>query len=145
MVGGQVLDLQADGRIAGVRPSDERGLESIHRRKTGALIRSALRLGVYAAGRRETAAIDRFAEAFGLLFQVTDDLLDATGSAEQAGKKTGKDSARGKLTYPGLLGIDASREKARQLARDAVLAAESFGERGRVLAELANYVVQRDR
>ncbi|MFO0851264.1 MAG: polyprenyl synthetase family protein [Gemmataceae bacterium] len=128
-------------------------LEDIHRRKTGALFRSALRLGVYAA-RELTEAdedpqvlgyIDRYAAAFGLAFQVTDDLLDVEGSAESAGKRVGKDAARGKLTYPGLLGVDASRRKAAELGQEAVAAAERLGPGGRPLADLARYVVERDR
>ena len=165
MVAGQVLDLQADGRIADrgsrientpVSDASEKRvslLEAIHRRKTGALFRSALRLGVYAAqAERQNgiephtlAAIDRYAAAFGLAFQVTDDLLDATGDAGKTGKRVGKDAARGKLTYPGLLGIETSRRKAMELGQEAVTAAESLGSSGQPLAELARYVVSRDR
>lgn len=145
MVGGQVLDLTADGRIAG---PEAPGLEAIHRRKTGALFRSALRLGVYSAGVTDAeplAAADDYAAAFGLAFQVTDDLLDVEGSAAAAGKRVGKDAARGKLTYPGLLGVGASRAKAAELAREAVAAAGRLGPGGEPLAELARYVVDRDR
>ena len=165
MVGGQVLDLEAEGRfafpgepamsVAGfVAPTQGLAqLETIHRRKTGALFRSALRLGVFAAqaetdhgvNTKTLAAIDRYAAAFGLAFQVTDDLLDVESSAEQTGKRVGKDAARGKLTYPGLLGIDASRRRALELGQDAVTAAEQLGPSGQPLAELARYVVQRDR
>jgi geranylgeranyl diphosphate synthase type II len=145
MVGGQVLDLIADGRIAGGGSGVE--LEAIHRAKTGALFRSSLRLGAYAAGAgAETlAAIDAYAAAFGLAFQVTDDLLDAEGSADKAGKRVGKDAARGKLTYPGLLGVAASRRKATELGQEAVAAAERLGPGGRPLAGLARFVVERDR
>ena len=160
MVGGQVLDLQASG---GCQPPDsgtveESGgsrpplaLESIHRRKTGALFRSSLRLGLYAAhGEREDgvkpqllADADAYASAFGLAFQVTDDLLDVEGTAEQLGKRAGKDAAKGKLTYPGLLGIEASRAKAHELGNDAVAAAERLG--SPLLVKLARHVVERDR
>ena len=174
MVGGQVLDLEAEGKICwnpersegvgGVHPvtafpvptggsRGEGGLEDIHRKKTGALFRSALRIGVHAAqaerasgaDRSALAAIDRYAAAFGLAFQVTDDLLDVESSAEATGKRVGKDAARGKLTYPGLLGVEASRRKAEQLGRDAVTAATEFGPAGDPLAALARYVVERDR
>ena len=157
MVGGQVLDLEADGKIFAdsqqESPNTLPRLEAIHRRKTGALFRSALRLGIYTAqAERPQGAdaealktIDRYASAFGLAFQITDDLLDVESSADKTGKRVGKDAARGKLTYPGLLGIEASRNKAKELGREAVLAAESLGAGGEPLAELARFVVQRDR
>ncbi len=149
MVGGQVLDLTAEGRING----ESNDLETIHRKKTGALFRSALRLGVYAAqadtvagvNAETLAAIDDYAAAFGLAFQVTDDLLDVESSAEKAGKHVNKDAARGKLTYPGLLGIAGSRAKAEALGEEAVAAAERLGPNARPLADLARYVVTRDR
>ena len=143
MVGGQVLDLNAQGRhTLGV-------LEDIHRRKTGALFRSALRLGLYAA-QAETGIdpaargrIDEYAETFGLAFQVTDDLLDVEGSADKAGKRVGKDAARGKLTYPGLLGVSESRRLAAELGRTAAAAADALG--SGPLARLARFVISRDR
>ena len=92
----------------------------------------------------KTASFSAYhAEAFGLLFQVTDDLLDVESTADQAGKRVGKDAARGKLTYPGLLGIEESRRKASELGQQAKAAAERLG--SPLLAELAQYVVQRDR
>ena len=145
MVGGQTLDLIADGRIGGPVPTTVADLEAIHRRKTGALIRSAARLGVYAAGRTDTARLDQYTDALGLLFQVTDDLLDVQSTEAATGKRVGKDAARGKLTYPGLLGVEASRRKATELCAEAVKAADAFGPAGRTLAELARWVVSRDR
>src|SRR5262249_27549594 len=123
----------------------------IHRRKTGALFRSSLRLGVYAAQAERPegvhpdtlAAADDYAAAFGLLFQVTDDLLDVTGTADKTGKRVGKDAARGKLTYPGLLGVEESRRRAAKLGQEAVAAAAALG--SSLLARLAKYVVERDR
>jgi geranylgeranyl diphosphate synthase type II len=179
MVGGQVIDLQAEGRIPEVRgqkpeirrqksegkevqgscsstdlcprTSDLSRLEDLHARKTGALFRSSLRLGVFAAQAERPAgadpeslaAVDEYAGAFGLLFQVTDDLLDVESTAEAAGKRVGKDAARGKLTYPALLGVEESRRKAAELGRQAVAAAERLG--SPLLAALAQYVVNRDR
>jgi geranylgeranyl diphosphate synthase type II len=174
MVGGQVLDLEAEGRIernlspkeGGEKSTDQPlappsllgkgvgvldSLEAIHRRKTGALFRSALRLGVYAAqGERDGAAdpqaladADAYAAAFGLAFQVTDDLLDVESTSDKAGKRVGKDATRGKLTYPGLLGVEESRRWAAKLGQDAVAAAERLG--SDPLVELAKYVVRRDR
>ncbi|MCU0705646.1 MAG: polyprenyl synthetase family protein [Fimbriiglobus sp.] len=156
MVGGQVLDLIADGRIAagtgdGASGSRQVELEQIHRLKTGALFRSSLRLGVYAAQAErpegingdQLAAIDEYAAAFGLAFQVTDDLLDVESSAEATGKRVGKDAARGKLTYPQVLGVEGSREKAASLGRQAMAAADRLG--SAPLAALAEFVVTRDR
>ncbi|HEX4610273.1 MAG TPA: polyprenyl synthetase family protein [Urbifossiella sp.] len=171
MVGGQVLDLAAEGRIAqdpsptppprgeGLSPPSLGGkgdgglgfLETIHRLKTGALFRASLRLGVHAAQAERPGGADPvalaaaadYAAAFGLAFQVTDDLLDVVGSAEKAGKRVGKDATRGKLTYPGLLGVPESRRRAADLGRDAVKAAARLG--SDPLARLARYVVERDR
>jgi len=186
MVGGQVLDLIADGRIltsplegevgegnartgrgvgssqhtplpvAPQPPSPSRGegdLETIHRLKTGALFRSSLRLGVYAAqaerpegvNAEQLAAIDEYASAFGLAFQVTDDLLDVESSTEVTGKRVGKDAARGKLTYPRVLGVEGSRRKAADLGRQAVEAANRLGPAAHPLVALAEFVVTRDR
>jgi len=150
MVGGQVLDLAAEGRIESSAPADTvASLEAIHRRKTGALFRAALRLGVHAAqGERGAdpaalAAADDYAAAFGLAFQVTDDLLDVESTAEKTGKRVNKDAARGKMTYPGLLGAFESRLRAEELAVTAMTAAIRLGSSH--LFELAKYVVRRDR
>ena len=148
MVGGQTLDLIADGKIAGRAPTTAADLEAIHRRKTGALIRSAARLGVYATDAHDPDALTAatcYADALGLLFQVTDDLLDVQSTEEATGKRVGKDAGRGKLTYPGLLGVEASRRKATELCAEAVKAAEAFGPAGRKLADLARWVASRDR
>jgi geranylgeranyl diphosphate synthase type II len=167
MVGGQVLDLAAEGRLSPTLPPVGEGaggrgrfgpgegsvglLEAIHRRKTGALFRAAVRLGVYAAQGERPAGADPatlaaaadYADALGLLFQVTDDLLDAEGCATKAGKRVGKDAGRGKLTYPGLLGVEESRRRAADLGREAVAAAGRL--KSGPLARLAEYVVERDR
>ena len=148
MVGGQTLDLAAEGRIAA---REAVGLEDIHRRKTGALFRSALRLGLYAAQAErddgvnlsDLAAIDDYAAAFGLLFQITDDLLDVESTPDKTGKRVNKDAGRGKLTYPGLLGVEESRRRAEELGRRAVAAAGRLN--SELLAKLARSVVERDR
>jgi geranylgeranyl diphosphate synthase type II len=152
MVGGQVLDLTADGKIPGSadRSDTVEGLEDVHGRKTGALFRAAVRMGVF-AGRgpnppvRELQAVDDYARSFGLAFQVTDDLLDAAGSSAATGKRVRKDAARGKLTYPGLIGVDASRRLAARLATEAEAAAATFGSAGARLGALSRFVVTRDR
>jgi geranylgeranyl diphosphate synthase type II len=125
-------------------------LENIHRRKTGALFRTALLLGVHAAeevlGEIDPHTLRHaagYADAFGLAFQVTDDLLDVQGTAEKAGKRVGKDAGRGKLTYPRLLGVDESRRRAVDLGGQAVAAARRLG--SEPLADLARYVVSRER
>ncbi len=152
MVGGQVLDLIADGRISGPTPTTEAELAALHGRKTGALFRAALRLGVrhnptadHDAYDGAGLAAEAYADAFGLLFQVTDDLLDVQSTEAATGKRVGKDAGRGKLTYPGLLGVEASRRKANDLCAEAVAAAETFGPAGRKLADLARWVASRDR
>lgn len=155
MVGGQVMDLAAENRLGlnGNVPRTPEALEGIHRRKTGALFRACLRLGQLAAqGERAggpepklQTQLDRFAAAFGLMFQVTDDLLDVESTADQAGKRVGKDAERGKLTYPGLLGIDESRRRARMLFQEAVSAVEGIGPAARPLMDLARFVIERDR
>ncbi len=166
MVGGQALDLIADGKIAGPAPATVADLEAIHRRKTGALIRAAAMLGYYAAKELDPAwspadmhddtwAVCKYADALGLLFQVTDDLLDVESTEAATGKRVNKDAGRGKLTYPGLLGVEASRRKADELCAEAVAAAGWLTEHfkstdgrpdaGRKLADLARWVVRRDR
>jgi geranylgeranyl diphosphate synthase type II len=146
MIAGQVLDLEAVSREEG-RDLRVEDLEAVHRRKTGALFRSSLRLGAYAAGAgpEALAAIDDYAAAFGLAFQIADDLLDVESTSDKTGKRVGKDAARGKLTYPGLIGVAASRQRATELGHDAVAAAERFGPGGQPLARLARFAVERDR
>ena len=153
MVGGQMLDLEAESPAGSETVRGVGDLETIHRLKTGTLFRTALRLGLFAAQAERPDGVDPvamrhlddYAAAFGLAFQVTDDLLDVESSAELAGKRVGKDAALGKLTYPGLLGVPESRARAAELGRSAVSAAEALGERARPLAALARFVVQRDR
>src|SRR5439155_21275869 len=88
---------------------------------------------------------DEYGRCFGLAFQITDDLLDVEGTADQAGKRVRKDAGRGKLTYPGLLGVAESRRRAERLCREACDALSPLGPAGQRLAQLARYVVERDR
>jgi geranylgeranyl diphosphate synthase type II len=154
MVAGQVLDLAAEGKVPRApAPRTATDLEGVHARKTGALFLAALRLGLLAAqGERpggpdagDREALDRFGRAFGLAFQIADDLLDVQGSSDRAGKRVGKDAARGKLTFPGLLGVDESRRRVRDLYNEAAQAAETLGPAAGPLAELARVVAERDR
>ncbi len=143
MVGGQMADLLAEGRQDGTALA----LEAIHRRKTGALLRASLGLGAIAAGadERTRQALDTYGRAVGLAFQIVDDLLDVQGDEAKLGKRVGKDTGLGKWTYPGFLGIEDSRRKARLLAEEAAAALAPLGERGARLAALAWDLVERDR
>jgi geranylgeranyl diphosphate synthase type II len=142
MVGGQMADLEAEGR----NDATLEALEAIHRRKTGALLRASLRLGALVAGAPEPTlrALDAYGEAVGLAFQIIDDLLDVEGSEAKLGKRVGKDNGLGKWTYPGLLGIAGSRQRASQLAREATAALAPLGPRGALLEALAMYLLERD-
>ncbi|MEM0924886.1 MAG: polyprenyl synthetase family protein [Planctomycetota bacterium] len=120
-------------------------LEQVHRRKTGALFRASLELGGLLGGGtpEQQRALQRFADQVGLAFQVVDDLLDHTAEEASMGKRVGKDLERGKLTYPGLLGVDRTRERARQLVNDAKCELKFFGPAAWRLASLADYVLER--
>jgi geranylgeranyl diphosphate synthase type II len=121
-------------------------LTSIHRRKTGAMIRISLRLGGMVAGaeRPQLESLDRYGENIGLAFQVVDDLLDIRSSQEIMGKRTGKDSDRGKLTFPSLFGLDRSTQYAAQLVNEACESLAVFGQRAAGLEALARYVQERN-
>jgi farnesyl diphosphate synthase len=141
MAGGQAVDLAS----VGAKLSQDE-LESMHRMKTGALIRASVRLGA-ACGRplepHESVALDAYAAAAGLAFQVTDDVLDVEGSASSLGKTAGKDVAQGKPTFVTCLGVAAARERAEALRKEARAALAPFGGAGRRLAELADWIVLR--
>jgi len=140
MVGGQMLDLLAEGRKVTLKE-----LETIHRLKTGALITASVKAGALIGGgnRAEVAALTGYGEKFGLAFQVTDDLLDVEGEAAEMGKATGMDAQRHKATYPGLLGVDQAKEWARRLVDEAVSELKPFGENAEPLRELARYLLVR--
>jgi geranylgeranyl diphosphate synthase type II len=142
MVGGQADDLQAESL-----PATLETLEAIHRRKTGAMILAALRLGAFIAGASESrlTALDIYGKNLGMAFQITDDLLDAAGDEQVVGKRVGKDLDRGKLTFPGLLGVEESRRRAEQLIDGACDALTGFGSRAEHLEALARYVLERNR
>lgn len=184
MVGGQILDLEADrgpfsrktsqltpenyskersdSEQAAVRPEDldkqnsnpasgdgrfrVEQLIQIHRMKTGALITAALELGaaVARATPPQRQALVSYGQCAGLAFQIADDLLDVTGNNEKLGKETGRDSELGKLTYPSLIGVEASRQKADTLIEEACNALEIFGSKADPLQQLARFIVERD-
>ncbi len=115
MVGGQAVDLQAAGQVPGSTVDlDQQGLQAMHARKTGALIRASATSGAIMAGASEVVldAIDRYAAEVGLAFQIVDDILDVEGDAASLGKSAGKDAVGNKPTYPRLFGLDESRKLA---------------------------------
>jgi geranylgeranyl diphosphate synthase, type II len=122
-------------------------LESIHQRKTGAMIQVSLRLGalVAHASPEQLAALDRYGRRIGLTFQITDDLLDVQSNEATLGKRVGKDAKLGKLTFPGLLGLDRSIQYAQQLVMEAQQDVQGFGANGESLRVLAAYVLRRNR
>jgi len=142
MVGGQQLDLDGEGQTATVEAAT-----AIHLRKTAALLQAAVLVGAVLAGSSgyEQQALGRYGQALGLAFQVADDVLDATSSAEQLGKSPGKDREQKKLTYVAAAGVAAARRQARKLAREAVAALEPFRRRPAcaVLRGLAELAVER--
>ncbi|MGP3590223.1 (2E,6E)-farnesyl diphosphate synthase [Vagococcus sp. WN89Y] len=146
MCGGQALDLAAEGEQVSLQ-----ALEQIHRHKTGALIRAAVRMGALSAGDKGREALpylDSYAQNIGLAFQVQDDILDVVGDTATLGKRQGADQQLGKSTYPALLGLEQARIKARDLIDDArqalsLLSAQSLDTT--VLEALANYIIQRDK
>ena len=147
MIHGQVHDTL--GGLDPAHPPLEQ-VASIHANKTGALIAAACRMGVLAAQpageQAPAAALDamtRYAHALGLVFQITDDLIDVTQSADHAGKRTGKDAAAGKLTYPGVLGLDGARDAAREHAAEAQDALAGFSSAADPLRALCNQVLSR--
>ncbi len=140
MIGGQVLDILAEGRqVTGAE------LSEIHRRKTGALITASVRLGAMAAGVSPSTlgALTTFGNHIGLAFQIVDDILDVTSTPEQLGKATQKDVSAGKNTYPAVHGLAASRAKAEGELAAGIRVLEAFGERGAGLGALARFVVER--
>jgi geranylgeranyl diphosphate synthase type II len=163
MVGGQVEDLAcarqtaANGELVPGSESAQghslEALESIHARKTGALFGACLRLGVWSVqGERPAgpepailAALDEYGVCFGQAFQITDDLLDVQGNADQIGKRVQKDAGRGKLTYPGLLGVAESRRRAESLCQEARDVLQPFGHNGERLSALTYMVLERKR
>ena len=140
MVGGQMLDLMAEGRRISFKE-----LELIHRFKTGALLTAATRSGALVGGgnRHEVTALTGYGEKFGLAFQVTDDLLDVEGDTAEMGKAAGQDEKRHKATYPALVGLEASRQWAQRLVEEAVAELEPFQDRAAPLRELAQYLLVR--
>ncbi|MHC4884448.1 MAG: polyprenyl synthetase family protein [Planctomycetota bacterium] len=149
MVGGQVMDLEAENREGEDERSEEEKLtavKAIHRRKTGALITAAVEMGAILGGADKEARdkLIQYGQRIGLAFQIKDDILDREAPQEKLGKTVGKDEASGKLTYPAVLGMDG----AKKLLRDTVLDAKEllcdFGEKALMLRLLADFIAERD-
>jgi geranylgeranyl pyrophosphate synthase len=140
MVGGQWLDLEAEGRRSSLAD-----LVEIHRRKTGALITAACALGGVAAGADEDtiAALTAYGRSVGLAFQIADDLLDATATTQELGKTAGRDATLSKATYVSVLGVDGARGEAHRHADLAIAALAGLGPAGTALRTLAGCIVQR--
>ena len=141
MIGGQVLDI--DGETQQLTLDQ---LQQVHRMKTGALLTASCRMGAIAAGADEphVAAVAEYGRHLGLAFQIVDDVLDVTSTPERMGKATNKDAAKGKNTYPVLMGLDASRREAARQLDLALEAVEPLGPAGDGLRHLARFVVERE-
>jgi len=141
MVAGQAIDLAAVNQSLTLAQ-----LEDMHNRKTGALIRASVELGAIAgaASSSEMTALQNYADAIGLAFQVQDDILDITANTQTLGKQQGADAALNKPTYPSLLGLEGARQKAGELYQEAMDAIAPFGKRAAHLQSLANYIIKRD-
>lgn len=143
MCGGQALDVAATGGGASL---DLAALERLHSLKTGALIRAATRMGALCGGADAQAliALDRYAHALGLAFQVRDDILDIEGNSATLGKTAGKDAAQDKATFPALIGLDGSRARLDALVHNMHEALVPFGEKAAALTELGEFAAQRN-
>jgi geranylgeranyl pyrophosphate synthase len=140
MIGGQLLDLEAEGLALSIEE-----LERIHRLKTGALITASVRIGGIAAGAddRLLDAFRRYGDAIGLAFQIADDVLDVTATTDQLGKTAGRDLALQKSTYPALLGVDGAVRRASALVDEACEALQAVGALTPALERLAGFIVAR--
>jgi farnesyl diphosphate synthase len=143
MTGGQAVDLESEGKQLAAAD-----LEALDRDKTGRLIRAAVLMPTCASPGLPKAsrdALDRFAECMGLAFQIKDDVLDVEGEQALTGKTHGADAARGKATYPSLMGMDNAKRRADALYAEALSALEKFGDAAEPLRWMARYIVHRDR
>ena len=141
MAGGQAIDLESVGKTLVLEQ-----LQGMHELKTGALIRASVRLGALAAqdvSESDLTALDKYAYAIGLAFQVQDDVLDVTADTDTLGKPQGSDIELNKPTYPALLGLEAAQKKANDLISDALAELNKLPHDTQILAELARFVVNR--
>ena len=141
MVGGQQADMEAEGKDV-----DLPTLEFIHTHKTGALILASVKTGAKLGGGNESQinSLIRYGEFAGLAFQVADDILDVTGSTNALGKDAGSDEARGKATYPALMGVSEAKERAAELLDLALESLDDFDEKADPLRKIAKFIVERN-
>ncbi len=141
LVGGQVLDLEYEGKP----DITAEMLTSIHRRKTGALLEACVSCGAVLAGAQpeDLQRLSGYAQNIGLAFQIVDDILDVTATSEELGKTAGKDVSAQKATYPRLWGVEVSRQKARELVDAAIQQLSFYGEKAIPLCAIAEYIVSR--
>jgi geranylgeranyl diphosphate synthase type II len=141
MIGGQVMDIVSEGQHVPLEI-----LEYIHRHKTAALITAAVTMGGLLGGGtpEQVQALEDYGHNVGWAFQITDDVLDVEGDAATLGKQVGRDAELAKATYPGLLGVAASRARATDLMRQGIGALAVFGPQAERLRQIAAYVVSRD-
>jgi geranylgeranyl pyrophosphate synthase len=140
MVAGQQFDLDAEGKAVSLEE-----LEKIHRNKTGALICYSAEAGalIADAGTDDFAAVSDYGAKLGLLFQITDDVLDVVQTTESLGKTAGKDQSASKATYPSIYGIEGAKDAAKRAHADAVDALAPFGERSKRLRDIADFIIGR--
>ncbi|MEE3479228.1 MAG: farnesyl diphosphate synthase [Succiniclasticum sp.] len=140
MVGGQALDLEAEGKKISAKE-----LKTLHEGKTGAMFIAAIRGGAHLAGAtdEQLLALTHFAELIGLAFQIEDDILDVTGTQEELGKPIGSDDKNEKSTYVTLYGLDKAREMSEQTTQEALQCLDMFGEKAEALRELAKMMCHR--
>ncbi len=143
LIGGQILDLEGEGKNVKLTPAQ---LRYIHESKTAALLSCSVRLGGMAANAtpKKLEALHDFGHSVGLAFQVIDDILDVTQTSEKLGKSAGKDEASDKSTYPAMFGLEKSRKEASRLTKKALKSLAVFGKRGERLEQIADYLLNRD-
>jgi geranylgeranyl diphosphate synthase type II len=141
MIGGQVVDMESEGKP----DIDFATVQSIHTRKTGALIKASIRAGALLGGADQESekALVKYGEAVGLAFQIADDILDIEGTTEEIGKDAGSDQERGKATYPSIIGLTESKRRAAELVDVALDALAGFDDKADPLREIAAYIVKR--
>ena len=141
MVGGQVVDMESEGKAE----MDLATVQYIHTHKTGALIKASVKAGAILGGADDAklASLTRYGEAIGLAFQIADDILDIEGTTEEIGKDAGSDEARGKATYPAVMGLAESKKRAVELVDMALESLAGFDHRADPLRDIATYIVKR--